>query len=354
MFKDTAMTISEEGKQYLGGVFVEQFVQRKVEGWAKEVERLSTFAVTQPHAAYAAFTHGLVSRWNYLLRVIDWEILSSTDLLQPLVSASHHELVHPSYYRFGSSRETNPRIAIITGETGWPWSLQSIIMAKEQHNASKLMCAPLVDQVIKQDHHLGECHAVQQRIKDTIRSCKHNNQKEEAKNLQIQLPSPLQRSMKLSQERGASAWLTSLPIDDHGFALHKSAFMDALSLRYGWSLQNSKSHCSCGHLFSVEHALTCKTGGFPIIQHNEVRDITASWLSEICHGVAIGPHLQPLTEEVLSHNSAIIDDRARLNVAMYGFLGGGGGRFKKAFIDVRMFNPCAKSNCQSPLTSAYR
>ena len=84
MFKDTAMTISEEGKQYLGGamgtvVFVEQFVQRKVEGWAKEVERLSTFAVTQPHAAYAAFTHGLVSRWN-------WEILSSTDLLQPLES----------------------------------------------------------------------------------------------------------------------------------------------------------------------------------------------------------------------------------------------------------------------------
>ena len=48
-------------------VFVEQFVQRKVEGLAKEVERLSTFAVTQPHAAYVAFTDGLVSRWNYLL-----------------------------------------------------------------------------------------------------------------------------------------------------------------------------------------------------------------------------------------------------------------------------------------------
>ena len=98
MFKDTAMTISEEGKQYLGGamgtaVFVEQFVQRKVEGWAKEVERLSTFAVTQPHVAYAAFTHGLVSRWNYLLRVIDWEILSSTDLLQPLESAIVNQFI---------------------------------------------------------------------------------------------------------------------------------------------------------------------------------------------------------------------------------------------------------------------
>ena len=44
--------------------FVKQFVQRKVEGWVKEVEKLSTFAVTQPHTPYAAFTHGLASRWN--------------------------------------------------------------------------------------------------------------------------------------------------------------------------------------------------------------------------------------------------------------------------------------------------
>ena len=73
IFKDTAIRVSEEGKQYLGGAmgtttFVQQFVQRKVKGWVKEVERLSKFAA---HAAYAAFTLGLMSRWNYLLRVID-------------------------------------------------------------------------------------------------------------------------------------------------------------------------------------------------------------------------------------------------------------------------------------------
>lgn len=86
-------------------------------------------------------------------------------------------------------------------------------------------------------------------------------------------------------------WLTSLPIDDHGFALHKSAFRDALSLGYGWSLQNPPSHCTCSHPFSIDHALTCKMGGFPDIRHNEVRDITASLLSEVCHGVTIEPHL---------------------------------------------------------------
>ena len=81
---------------------------------------------------------------------------------------------------------------------------------------------------------------------------------EDAKNLQNQLPAHLQCSIELSQ---ASTWLTALPIDDHGFALDKSAFRDALSLRYDWSLQNSPSHCSCSYPFSVEHALNCKTVG---------------------------------------------------------------------------------------------
>ena len=104
-----------------------------------------------------------------------------------------------------------------------------ITMSREQHTASKLICAPLVDRIVNQDHHLGECSAVQQGTKARLCSRKHNQQNEEAKNFQNQLSSSLQRSMELSQEKGASAWLTSLPINDHGFALHKSAFRDALS-----------------------------------------------------------------------------------------------------------------------------
>ena len=67
--------------------------------------------------------------------------------------------------------------------------------------------------------------------------------------------------------------------------------------------------------------------------------------------MTIEPHLQPLTGEILSHNSAITDAGARLDVAMYRFWG---GRFEKAFLDVRVFNPCAQSNRRSPLTSVYR
>ena len=41
----------------------------------------------------------------------------------------------------------------------------------------------------------------------------------------------------------------------------------------------------------------------------------------------------------------------RLDVAMYVFWE---RRFEKAFLDVRLFNPCTQSNRWSPLTSIYR
>ena len=76
--------------------------------------------------------------------------------------------------------------------------------------------------------------------------------------------------------------------------------------------------------------------------------MTASLLSEVCHGVTIETHLQPLTGELMSYNSAITDDGARLDVAMYGFWG---GNFEKSFVDVRVFNRCTQLIHGSPLAS---
>ena len=89
IFKGIGKTVSSEGKCYLGGTldttsFLHQYVERKVNGWVKEIETLGEFARTQPHAAYAACTHDISSRCNYLLRVTDWDALLSSDFLQPL------------------------------------------------------------------------------------------------------------------------------------------------------------------------------------------------------------------------------------------------------------------------------
>jgi len=45
-------------------------------------------------------------------------------------------------------------------------------------------------------------------------------------------------------------------------------------------------------------------GGFLSIRHNEMRDIMAGFLTEMCHNVKIEPPLQPLTGEHLTLGSA--------------------------------------------------
>ena len=157
----------------------------------------------------------------------------------------------------------------------------------------------------------------------------------------------LQRAMDLAQEKGASSWLTTLPLEEFGFTLHKGAFCDAIALRYGWQPSSS---CACGANFSVEHALSCPKGGFPIVRHNEIRDLTANLLTEVCHDVCVEPTLQPITGETFSNATANSDEGARLDVAASGFWD---GRFERAFFDVRVFNPHAPSNRQ-PLPTCYR
>lgn len=128
--------------------------------------------------------------------------------------------------------------------------------------------------------------------------------------------------MVLASEKGVSNWLTSLPIEEFGFCLHKGAFKDALALRYGWLPSNAPLHCVCGSTFSVEHVLSCARGGFPIVRHNEIRDVTANFLTEVCHDVLVEPDLQTLTGEAFTRETSNKTDGARLDIAANGFWGG--------------------------------
>ena len=75
LFQDSGISITVDGKRYLRGAlgspsFVTCFVKERVSTWAKELDLLSDISITHPHAAYAAFTHGFIGKWNYLMRCI--------------------------------------------------------------------------------------------------------------------------------------------------------------------------------------------------------------------------------------------------------------------------------------------
>jgi len=98
-----------------------------------------------------------------------------------------------------------------------------------------------------------------------IKQSKMSNLSNLSKELFSQLTTRPQMAVGLVQEKGALSWLIALPVQEHGFSLHKTSFRGALALRYGWLASRTPSQCVCGLYFSVDHALSCVKGGFPSI-----------------------------------------------------------------------------------------
>ena len=209
--------------------------------------------------------------------------------------------------------------------------------ADEQYLASQQVTKPLVDLILSNDHSYPfEVVAEQIDAKSNIKARRRQQGLDAAGVLRESLTQAMQLAMDLAQEKGASSWLTALPLEEHEFALHKSTFRDAMAPRYGWIPSHIPSHCVCGQPFSVQHALSCPRGGFPSVRHNELRDLTTSLLKETCHGVATEPTLQPITTETFG--AAIVNTQggARLDIVANGFWG---GAFERAFFDVNQFAP---------------
>ena len=78
------------------------------------------------------------------------------------------------------------------------------------------------------------------------------------------------KANELSCMKGASSWLTSLPLEAENFVLNKREFHDSIRLRYRWHLKFMPTIRVCGKHFSVDHAMSCKNGGYIHHRHNEI------------------------------------------------------------------------------------
>ena len=99
----------------------------------------------------------------------------------------------------------------------------------------------------------------------------------------------------------------------------------------------------CG---SIDHAMICQHGGLTFIRNNELRELTANWLKQVCHDVSMEPSLLPLNGELIATSSANCSDSARTDI-MHGASGAGDK------IDVRVFHPNALSYRQAQVASLF-
>ena len=173
------------------------------------------------------------------------------------------------------------------------------VIATHQHNCSLQISSPLVDLIVSQAHDAASCFATQFKLRSELHATQRRVLEDFAKSIYDQLSPDLVSSVELACERGVSNWLSCLPLKFHGFALHKTAFRDAVMLRYHWTPPACPTSCPCGHDFTIDYCISCPKGGFPSLRHNEVRDLTAMMMYEVCSNVSTKPHLQPLTGEAL-------------------------------------------------------
>ena len=77
IFAGTGLKISS-GHENLGAALgseelVKKFTEEKVADWVRQIELIAEIAKTQPHAAFAAFTHGLQHKWTFFQRTMELE-----------------------------------------------------------------------------------------------------------------------------------------------------------------------------------------------------------------------------------------------------------------------------------------
>jgi hypothetical protein len=349
IFAGSGINITTEGRRHLGAVlgteaFRENYVNSRVQEWVDELSILSDIAKTEPHSAYSAYTFGFKSKYNYLMRTVP----NISHLLGPLDNAVDNLI---SILLQGSEFDRVQRslfaLPVKLGGLGMPIPSE---VADSQYASSRLITRQLVAQIVSQSHENTVDPDLLKTDKAMVRKNKLIDQKARIESL---LPS-LSQSQKLllttCSEKGASVWLSALPLSDKGFLLSKQEFHDALCIRYGLPIRRLPSTCICGAAFHVEHALTCLTGGYAIIRHNNIRDIYGSLAAEICNDVTIEPLLTPLSGEKFAHKSTTTDDDARLDVAARGFWRPG----TRAFFDVRVFNPLAPSYRSSSMEAIYK
>ena len=143
-------------------------------------------------------------------------------------------------------------------------------------------------------------------------------------------------TIQRASEKGASSWLNALPLSKHGFDLTKTEFGDGIALRYTWEAKNTPAICPYGKEFSLTHALHCAKGGYTHLRHNEIRDLFANLVDDVCHDVQVEPKLQSPDGEIFSSNSTTTDHDARLDIKANALWG---SRFIRTFFDVKFFNP---------------
>ena len=122
------------------------YVRCKVALWAEELRRLSSIAETQPHVAYAALTHGLISKWMYLTRTVS----NIGHLLQPLEDVLRTQLI-PALTGRAPPSDSERELFALPARLGGLGLINPTSLSTTEYPASRKVTEPLCNLVLNQN-----------------------------------------------------------------------------------------------------------------------------------------------------------------------------------------------------------
>ena len=244
--------------------------------WNKQLKLLSIIAESEPQSAYSAFVGGFKEKLTYFMRTtppLGKSLKSLEDVIRfnfiPAITGGH-------------LCSDNERILLFLPVTFGGVAIPLFHNdAKYVFENSRKLTSSLT-QLIKDQYQIYSVNETEQKsIKLNIKINKEERYRATLTELRTQLDEIQRRLNDVTQEKGVSNWLKAYPISDQGYDLNKQQFWSCVCLRYGWRLTNIPSICSCGSNVDIQHAMSCKKGGFITIRHNDLCDLTANLLTEV-------------------------------------------------------------------------
>ena len=166
--------------------------------------------------------------------------------------------------------------------------------ANREYMASRKITQQLTELIVNQDQDLSKLDkSLIRKTKDDLKHEKELAYAAEKRRIESLITSDSKRrAFSIASEKGSSSWLSALPLKSLGYCLNKKDFRDSLLLRYNWPIPDVCRHCACGKNNSVDHALTCKKGGYVTFRHDILVETEAELLREAkCKNVYTEPSL---------------------------------------------------------------
>ena len=346
-FAGEGVQITAEGERHIGAPlgsedFKTEFVSRKVTNWTNDVVELAAIANEEPQCALSAYNTGLSQRWTFLQRTVE----GISHLFQPLEDAIRNQLIPSFVGRQVSDLER--RMLALPYRHGGLGIRNPVLTADCEYKSSVEVTAELTNLIRRQetDLRLLDADTVKERKKQ-LSADKETALKNEKQAISAALDAKQRKMFECAGEKGASSWLSALPLRKYGYVLNKQEMRDAIRLRYGWHIPETPAFCGCGKRNSFDHIFVCKKGGYVNMRHNAVRDMEAKLMRKVCSDVKVEPMLIPTDAERATCTTA---ERARLDVSGRGVW----SQYERSFVDIAVTHPTAESHVGKKMDKLYR